>query len=122
VPEQADDVRAFLAERHPDQAALALWLRAVVHEAEPDLTERVYRRWNGIGFRHPTGGYVCAIYPQADGVRLWFEHGSALPDPERVLEGDGRGRYIAVAATGSVSTATLARYVTEAVAERLFRR
>jgi hypothetical protein len=43
VPEQADDVRAFLAERHPEQAALALWLRAVVREAEPDLTERIHR-------------------------------------------------------------------------------
>jgi hypothetical protein len=117
-----DEVRAFLDERHPEQAALALWVREIVLRAEPDLTERVYRGWDGIGFRHPDAGYVCAIYPQPDGVRLWFEHGAALPDPESLLQGDGRGRYIPLADTRSVPAETLERYVTQAVAQRLFHR
>jgi hypothetical protein len=118
----SDDVRAFLDERHPEQAELALWLREILLRAEPDLSERVYRGWDGIGFRHPDAGYVCAIYPQPDGVRLWFEHGAAMPDPESLLQGDGRGRYISVADTHGVPANTLARYVTEAIAQRLFRR
>jgi hypothetical protein len=117
-----DEVRAFLHERHSEQAALALWVREIVLRAEPDLTEHVYRGWDGIGFRHPDAGYVCAIYPQADGVRLWFEHGAALPDPDALLCGDGRGRYIALSSVDTVPADTLARYVTEAVAQRLFRR
>jgi hypothetical protein len=55
-------------------------------------------------------------------VRLWFEHGAALADADGLLEGDGRGRFIAVAAPDTPPAATLARYVHDAVAQRLFRR
>jgi hypothetical protein len=120
VPERVNDARSFLAERHPEQAELAVWLRAIVRRAEPDLSERVYVGWDGIGFRHPDAGYVCAMYPEPDGVRLWVEHGLALSDPEALPHGDGRGRYITLAIAYSVSAETLARYVTEAVAERRF--
>src|SRR5215204_6252688 len=60
------------------------------------------------GIRRACRGYAravseqAAIYPQPDGVRLWLEHGSSLPDPHRLLEGEGRGRYIAVASADSV--------------------
>jgi hypothetical protein len=116
------DVRRFLAERHPETLDLALWVREAVLDAEPDLTERVYRGWDGIGFRHPDGGYVCAIYPQADEVRLLFEHGQRLEDPDGLLEGDGRQtRHIAVREADARLRERLGRYVTAAVAERLLR-
>jgi hypothetical protein len=120
----ADDSRAFLAERHPGALELALWVRAVVLAAEPDLTERVYRGWNGIGFRHPEAGYVCAIYPQDDGsVRLLFEHGTRVDDPEGLLEGDGtQTRFLTVTAPDDALAAPMRRLVLDAVAERLFRR
>ena len=56
---------------------------------DPDLTERVYLGWDGIGFRHPDGGYVCAIYPRGGEVRLLFEHGARLEDRAGLLEGHG---------------------------------
>jgi hypothetical protein len=92
---------------------------------EPDLTERVYRGWDGIGFRHPDAGYVCAIYPrqQEQEVRLLFEFGVRLPDPGRLLEGDGtQTRFIRVRQPDERLAAAIGRYVHEAVAERLFRR
>jgi hypothetical protein len=118
-----DDVAAFLAESHPDAAGLALWVRSAVLAGEPDLTERVYRGWNGIGFHHPEGGYVCAIYPGGDEVRLLFEHGVRLADPDGLLQGDGRQtRSILVREPGDELAASIAAYVRAAVAERLFRR
>ena len=103
-------------------ADLALWVRGAVLEAQPDLTERVYRGWDGIG-RHPDGGYVCAIYPQVREVRLLFEHGARLDDPDGVLEGNGvQTRYAAVRAPGAELRAAIGRLVHDAVAERLFRR
>ncbi len=57
----ADPVHEFLARRFPEALELALWVRARVLAAEPDLEERVYEGWGGVGFRHPDGGYVCAI-------------------------------------------------------------
>ena len=41
--------REFLAERHAAVLELALWVRELVLGAEPDLSERVYRGWDGIG-------------------------------------------------------------------------
>jgi hypothetical protein len=51
----------------------------------------VYPGWDGIGFRHPDAGCVCAIYPreQDQEVRLLFEHGVRLEDREGLLEGAG---------------------------------
>jgi hypothetical protein len=118
-----DETREFLAERHPAAFELALWLREVVLAAEPDLRERVYRGWDGIGFRHPDAGYVCAIYPQADHVRLLFEHGVRLNDPLELLEGSGtQTRHVAIRSADERSVPALTELVRDAVAERLFRR
>jgi hypothetical protein len=118
------DVYDFLMESHPGLADLALWVREAVLASEPDLTERVYRGWDGIGFRHPDAGFVCAIYPreQDQDIHLLFEHGVRLEDPERLLEGAGtQTRYIRVRERDDPPAAAIGRYVHAAVAERLFR-
>jgi hypothetical protein len=113
--------REFLAERHPEALELALWLREAVLAAEPDLVERVYRGWDGIGFRHPDAGYLCA--PRAGDVRLLFEHGTRLHDPEGLLEGEGtQTRYVTVRANDKRLAELFGALVRDAVAERLFRR
>jgi hypothetical protein len=119
------DVYDFLTASHPGLAELALWVRKAVLAGEPDLTERVYLGWDGIGFRHPNAGYVCAIYPreQEREVRLLFEHGVRLDDPEGLLEGAGtQTRFIRVRERDDRLAAVLGRYVHAAVAQRLFRR
>ena len=122
VPKDVDD---FLRDSHPGLAVLALWVREAVLAGEPDLTERVYHGWDGIGFRHPDAGYVCAIYPreQEQEVRLLFEHGVRLEDREGLLEGAGtQTRFIRVRERDDRLAAVIGRYVHDAVAERLFRR
>jgi hypothetical protein len=119
------DVHDFLVNSHPGLADLALWVRDVVRTSEPDLTERVYRGWDGIGFHHPDAGYICAIYPreQNQEVHLLFEHGARLNDQERRLEGLGtQTRFIRVRQRNDPLAAAIERYVHDAVAERLFRR
>lgn len=113
----------FLRERHPATERLALRVRALVRQTEPDLEERVYLGWNGIGFRHPDGGYVCAIYPLQDDVRLLFEYGIKLEDYHGLLDGAGRRiRFMTIRDdTGDDVLELARRYVREAVAERLFR-
>jgi hypothetical protein len=116
-------VREFLADRHPEVLELALWVREVVLAAEPDLTERVYQGWDGIGFRHPEAGYICAIYPRGAEVRLLFEHGVRLDDPDGLLEGAGnQTRHVTVRTADDLLAENLARLVSAAVGERLFRR
>ena len=122
VPKDVDD---FLRDSHPGLAVLALWVREAVLTGEPDLTERVYVGWDGIGFRHPDAGYGCAIFPreQEQEVRLLFEHGVRLEDREGLLEGAGtQTRFIRVRERDDRLAAVIGRYVHDAVAERLFRR
>jgi hypothetical protein len=117
------EVSAFLRRRHAETAELALWLRAVVLAAEPELSERVYQGWDGIGFRHPDAGYICAIYPRGQQVRLLFERGAALEDRDALLEGEGtRTRHVTVRTPDRRLGAAVGRLVHDAVAERLFRR
>jgi hypothetical protein len=117
------DALEFLRSRHPQALELGLWLRALVLEAESDLAERVYPGWDGIGFRHADAGYVCAIYPREGEVRLLFEHGARLDDPDGLLEGHGsQTRHVTLQAPDEQLRAPLASLVRDAVAERLFRR
>ena len=118
-----DETTAYLRTEHPVASELALAVRDVVLTAEPDLTERVWAGWDGIGFHHPDGGYVCAIFPRRDGsVRLLFEHGHHLADPAGLLEGGGsQTRHVTLRAL-DVDVTPLVELVRDAVAERLFRR
>jgi hypothetical protein len=79
----------ILAPFAADVRALAGVLRALVRETVPGVTERAYPGWRGIGYRDAQSGYFCGIFPQRETVRLLFEHGAALADPEGLLT-DGR--------------------------------
>jgi hypothetical protein len=110
----------YLRAEHPEFFELAAWVRAVVLDADPDLTERVYHGWRGIGFRHPEAGYVCAIYPRSQWVVLLFEHGASMPDPDGILLGDGKQtRFVRVTESSAELGEQIRAYVQQAVAQRL---
>ena len=110
----------YLRSEHARVFQLAAWVRDAVLAADPDLSERVYRGWRGVGFRHPEAGYVCAIFPQDDEVQLLFEHGASLPDPDGLLRGEGtQTRFILVRTPDAALRAQIGAYVQQAVAQRL---
>jgi DNA transformation protein len=67
---------------------LAERLRRIVLEEAPDAEEAGYVGWRLIGYRSPH--YFCFVAPQADHVRLGFEHGVRLGDPDGLLEPMGK--------------------------------
>ncbi|MER7280591.1 DUF1801 domain-containing protein [Dactylosporangium sp. NPDC000244] len=90
-----EGLEELLDEHCASIGALTRHLREVILSARPELTERVYRGWNGLGFHHPSRGYIAAVFPRADSVAVGFEHGADLPDPHGLLEGTGkRVRYL----------------------------
>jgi DNA transformation protein and related proteins len=72
----------------PAVRELADRARAIVRAAAPDAEEAGYAGWRLIGYRSPH--YFCFVAPQPDHVRLGFEHGKRLPDPDGVLEPMGK--------------------------------
>jgi len=81
----ADILRPFSARVR----ATAERLRRLVVQAIPTATEHPYVGWKGIGYRDPQAGYFAGIFPEPDHVRLLFEHGGALDDPDGILQGEG---------------------------------
>ena len=87
----------ILDDHTPAVVELVQQLRDLVGSSMPDAAERIYPGWHGIGFHHPTAGYVCGLFPGADNVRVGFEHGHVLSDPHGLFDSGGsQVRYVTV--------------------------
>jgi hypothetical protein len=85
----------ILAGHTPEVREFCEALRSLVRAEAPDAFEVAYPSWHGIGYHHPESGYFCAIFPMNDYVKLGFEFGVLLPDPEGLLTGQGKQvRYV----------------------------
>ena len=88
------EVKAILRKYTEDNAHLILELRDFVREIAPDVTEAI--KFHSLCYFKPgmpygsIGGNVCGIGVQKGIVYLSFIHGVALPDPDGLLEGDGK--------------------------------
>jgi DNA transformation protein len=98
----------------PEIRNMAARLQHLVLDEAPEAEEAGYVGWRLIGYRSPH--YFCFLAPQADHVRLGFEHGVRLRDPDGVLEPMGKqvrfvrctpGRALPVAAIRSLIRAAL---------------
>ena len=106
----------LLDEHTPEIAALADELRRVVRAALPEATERVYPGWHGFGYVDPDAGYVCGIFPMANRVKLGFEHGAALPDPDGLFTAGGRQvRYVELQPGDEIEVAAITDLIADAV-------
>lgn len=107
----------LLAEHTPEVAELTLAVRAAIRSQHPELSERVYPGWHGIGFHHPKAGYACALFPGVDAVRLGFEHGHLLIDSDGWFdEGGGQVRYVTLTGWNADLVGPLTELVDEAIA------
>jgi len=76
-------------------SAIAEQLRKLIRESMPEADENGHSIWHSVNYRHPKAGYVCGIFPRKEYIDLVFEFGILLPDPHKVLQGDGKQvRYI----------------------------
>ena len=84
-------------ERHfqhiqPQLLDIVLELRSLIAQAAPNAVEIIRRKditYIDEKRGGPVSGGVCLIDMQADHIRLAFIHGAFLPDPQRLLQGNG---------------------------------
>ncbi len=113
----APDANDILRDHTPTVIAAADALRTLLYDTAPELREKAYPGWHGIGFRHPKAGYIGGIFPQEASVRLLFEHGRQLADPDGVFTGGGtQTRYIEIATPAEIPVDAIRRLVLEAIA------
>ncbi|MSQ06222.1 MAG: DUF1801 domain-containing protein [Dehalococcoidia bacterium] len=107
----------ILADHIPPIVALAQRLRQLMLQAAPEAREAAYPGWHAIGYRHPQAGYFCGIFPYADHLKLYFEYGKFLPDPEHRLQGDGRQtRYLVIESPENIHAGYISQLVKDSIA------
>ena len=96
--------------------AMREWLRKRLPTAHEVVYE--YRSWFVISYSPSERGYegVIAIRGSEDGVKLYFNRGNVLPDPEKLLKGTSQTRYIDVNVASTLDSPAVARLIDEAVA------
>ena len=106
----------ILAGHTPRVRALAERLRKLIRQSVPAATETAYPVWHGIGYRHLESGYFCAIFPQEEMIKLGFEYGVMLPDPEGLLEGTGKQvRYVYIRGMSDIRIRPIKRLLLAAI-------
>jgi hypothetical protein len=96
-------------------ADLALALREIILEEVPEATESIYQVYTvaiWFGFSEKMKDMFCYIATNARHINLGFPRGSTLPDPNRVLEGDGKAmRHIKFASQSDLERSFVRRYL-----------
>ena len=100
-------------------ADLALALREIILEEQPDASESVYQVYTvaiWFGFSGKMKDMFCYITTHAGHINLGFPRGAALPDPNRVLEGEGKAmRHIKFKSMRDLERPCVRRYIQAAI-------
>jgi hypothetical protein len=89
-------------------------VRRVLFELLPGAEERVYPGWHGIGYVLPDHGYIGGIFPRTDEVRLGFENGYAVQDPQGLLIVPGtRVAYLAYRSPEDIDRSVIEDFLTQ---------
>ena len=115
------EVRALIAQFAPAQLRLIGGLRRSLRKRLPTAHEVVYEYRDAfvISFSPDERGYegAPAIRAGVNGVKLFFNRGKELPDPEKVLRGSGgQTRSIDVEGASTLARPAVARLIDEAIA------
>jgi hypothetical protein len=81
----------FLRQTPPHLQDIVIELRNIIASVAPGATETVHRNGFSYFFKErggPVSAGVCQIGIREDHIRLAFIHGTFLPDPKGLLEGD----------------------------------
>ncbi|MGV8952613.1 MAG: DUF1801 domain-containing protein [Cypionkella sp.] len=86
--------------------------------AHPGLEGKVMTGWKSVNFRHRNCGHICAVFPNAERVALYFERGRLLSNDEGLLQGDDlkRGRYLTLGPEAEIPLDSIGILVSEAIA------
>lgn len=115
------ELRALISKFASARLRLVGALRQSLRKLLPTAHEVVYEYKDCfvISYSPNERGYegVLAIRGSADGVSLYFNHGKALPDPAKLLQGSGKQtRWISVERASTLARPEVACLIDEAIA------
>lgn len=100
---------------------LALAARKLILEEAPQVSEFIYEVYtiaDHFSFTERPGDAFVFTTTHANWVNLGFNFGALLPDPDRLLEGEGKLiRHVRIAQTGDLEAASVRELVRDAMAQ-----
>jgi hypothetical protein len=116
-------LRTLIDKFAPAHQRLVSAMRKSLQKRLPTAFEIVYeyRSWFVISYSPNEHGYegVLAIRADANGVKLYFNGGKDLPDPEKLLQGSGQTRSIHVEGASTLARPAVAGLIDEAIRRNL---
>ena len=113
-------LRGLVTKFAPAHVGLVGAMRRSLRKRLPSAHEVVYeyRDCFVISYSPNERGYegVLAIRASADGVKLYFNRGKGLPDPEKLLRGSANARWIDVEGASTLARPEAARLIDETIA------
>jgi hypothetical protein len=116
------EVRTLIDTFAPAHLRLIGAMRQSLRKRLPTAHEVVYEYQNlgalVISFSPSEHGYegVLSIRASADGVKLYFNQGKDLPNPEKLLQGSSQTRWIHMEGASTLVRPEVARLIDEAIA------
>ena len=116
------ELRTLIDKFVPAHLRLLGAMRRSLRKRLPTAHEVVYEYHNlgavVISFSPNEHGYegVLGIRADANGVKLYFNQGKELPDPEKLLQGSSQTRWIHVEGASTLARPAVARLIDEAIA------
>lgn len=112
------ELRTLVAKFAPDDQKLVAAARRSLRKRLPTAHEIAYeyRSWFVISYSPNDKGYagILAIRGDADGVKLYF-NSKGLKDPERLLQGTAKARWIPVEHASTLTRAEVAQLIDDVV-------
>lgn len=114
------ELRTLIDKFTPERLRLIAATRRSLRKRLPTAHEVAYeyRDCFVISFSPSEHGYegVLAIRGSADAVKLYFNQGKDLPDPEKLLQGSSQTRFIDVEGASTLTRPAVASLIDEAIA------
>ena len=108
----------FLSQYDPKVYQHAMKLREILHANLPDIIEQVDLPAKMIGYCYSQkyADLICALFPSKKGLKLSFNRGTKLSDPESLLGGTGKiSRYVVITSEDQIYSPALKTLLSEAL-------
>jgi len=113
-----DQIEEFLAQYDEQVFKLAVELRKIVLKNLEGITEQldIPAKMIAYCYGQKYSDLVCVILPSKKGLKLGFNKGSELPDPNKMLEGKGKvSRYVEIKSADIIKSVELKILIKEAL-------
>lgn len=111
-------IDTFLSQYDVQVFAIALKLRKILFANLPDIIEQIDTPAKMIAYCYGEkySELICVIIPSKKGLKLGFNRGTELPDPDKLLEGTGNiSRYVEIKSDEELKSKALKKLLSSAL-------